>query len=69
MSVNICTNIFRYVDPFFYLYDFQDSSNLKFNITAWFFKTPTCRRKQKALELELEKLNEANELQKKKGGK
>ncbi|XP_050446709.1 dynein regulatory complex protein 11 [Cataglyphis hispanica] len=36
---------------------------------AWFFKTPICRRKQKALELELEKLNEANESQKKKGGK
>ncbi|XP_029661552.1 dynein regulatory complex protein 11 isoform X2 [Formica exsecta] len=36
---------------------------------AWFSKTPTCRRKQKAVELELEKLNEANESQKKKGGK
>ncbi|KAL6440740.1 hypothetical protein ACFW04_003292 [Cataglyphis niger] len=36
---------------------------------AWFFKTPICRRKQKAFELELEKLNETNELQKKKGGK
>ncbi|XP_020283087.1 IQ and AAA domain-containing protein 1 [Pseudomyrmex gracilis] len=36
---------------------------------AWFSKTPTCRRKQRALELELEKLNEANESQKKKKGK
>ncbi|XP_077281208.1 dynein regulatory complex protein 11 isoform X2 [Temnothorax americanus] len=35
---------------------------------AWFSKTPTCRRKQRALELELEKLNEANESQKKKKG-
>ncbi|XP_070157659.1 dynein regulatory complex protein 11-like isoform X2 [Polyergus mexicanus] len=33
---------------------------------AWFSKTPTCRRKQKAVELELVKLNEANESQKKK---
>ncbi|XP_014471228.1 PREDICTED: IQ and AAA domain-containing protein 1 [Dinoponera quadriceps] len=33
---------------------------------AWFSKTPTCRRKQKTLELELEKLNEANESKKKK---
>ncbi|XP_036140295.1 dynein regulatory complex protein 11 [Monomorium pharaonis] len=36
---------------------------------AWFSKTPTCRRKQRVLELELEKLNEANESQKKKKGK
>ncbi|XP_070157654.1 dynein regulatory complex protein 11-like [Polyergus mexicanus] len=36
---------------------------------AWFSKTPTCRRKQKAVELELVKLNEANESQKKKGRK
>ncbi|XP_072753680.1 IQ and AAA domain-containing protein 1-like isoform X1 [Anoplolepis gracilipes] len=36
---------------------------------AWFSKTPTCRRKQKAIELEIEKLNEANESQKKKGAK
>ncbi|XP_029162150.1 dynein regulatory complex protein 11 isoform X4 [Nylanderia fulva] len=36
---------------------------------AWFSKTPTCRRKQKALELELEKLDEANDSQKKKKGK
>nr|XP_012229664.1 PREDICTED: IQ and AAA domain-containing protein 1 [Linepithema humile]XP_012229666.1 PREDICTED: IQ and AAA domain-containing protein 1 [Linepithema humile]XP_012229667.1 PREDICTED: IQ and AAA domain-containing protein 1 [Linepithema humile] len=37
---------------------------------AWYSKTPTCRRKQRALELELEKLNEAkDESQKKKGGK
>ncbi|XP_011862615.1 PREDICTED: IQ and AAA domain-containing protein 1 isoform X2 [Vollenhovia emeryi] len=35
---------------------------------AWFSKTPTCRRKQRTLELELEKLNEANESQKKKKG-
>ncbi|XP_011695796.1 PREDICTED: IQ and AAA domain-containing protein 1 [Wasmannia auropunctata] len=35
---------------------------------AWFSKTPTCRRKQRALELELEKLNETNESQKKKKG-
>ncbi|KYN15124.1 IQ and AAA domain-containing protein 1 [Trachymyrmex cornetzi] len=35
---------------------------------VWFSKTPTCRRKQKALELEIEKLNEANESQKKKKG-
>ncbi|XP_032664445.1 dynein regulatory complex protein 11 [Odontomachus brunneus] len=35
---------------------------------AWFLKTPTCRRKHKTLELELEKLNEANETQKKKKG-
>ncbi|KAL0116136.1 hypothetical protein PUN28_011182 [Cardiocondyla obscurior] len=36
---------------------------------SWFSKTPTCRRKQRALELELEKLNEANESQNKKKGK
>lgn len=48
---------------------FKTSSNLKLNVLAWFSKTPTCRRKQKAVELELEKLNEANESQKKKGGK
>jgi len=43
---------------------------LELNVTAWFSKTPTCRRKQKALELELEKWNEANKSQKtKKGGK
>ncbi|KAL6267203.1 hypothetical protein P5V15_000280 [Pogonomyrmex californicus] len=35
---------------------------------AWFSKTPTCRRKLRALELELEKLNEANDSQKKKKG-
>ncbi|XP_011142769.1 dynein regulatory complex protein 11 [Harpegnathos saltator] len=35
---------------------------------GWFSKTPTCRRKQRTLELELEKLNEANESQKKKKG-
>lgn len=42
--------------------------NLNFNVTAWFSKTPTCRRKQRALELELEQSNEANESQKKKKG-
>lgn len=42
--------------------------NLNVNITVWFSKTPTCRRKQKVLELEIEKLNEANESQKKKKG-
>ncbi|XP_063979762.1 dynein regulatory complex protein 11 [Diachasmimorpha longicaudata] len=36
---------------------------------AWFSKTPTCRKKQKAIELELQKLEEANEKQKKKGKK
>ncbi|XP_011311368.1 IQ and AAA domain-containing protein 1 [Fopius arisanus] len=36
---------------------------------AWFSKTPTCRKKQKAIELELQKMEEANEKQKKKGKK
>ncbi|XP_012261688.2 dynein regulatory complex protein 11 [Athalia rosae] len=35
---------------------------------AWYAKTPTCRRKQRAIEMELEKLEEANE-KKKKGKK
>lgn len=35
----------------------------------WFSKTPTCRKKQRALELELAKLEEANEKKKKKGKK
>ncbi|KAK2587687.1 hypothetical protein KPH14_003804 [Odynerus spinipes] len=34
---------------------------------AWFSKTPTCRRKQRALELEQQRLEEANEAMKKKG--
>ncbi|XP_011352378.1 dynein regulatory complex protein 11 isoform X2 [Ooceraea biroi] len=36
---------------------------------AWFSKTPTCRRKQRALELELERLNAENEKKKMKKGK
>ncbi|KAG7205430.1 hypothetical protein KM043_007423 [Ampulex compressa] len=34
---------------------------------AWFAKTPTCRKKQRMLELELQRLEEANEMQKRKG--
>ncbi|XP_034937437.1 dynein regulatory complex protein 11 [Chelonus insularis] len=37
--------------------------------TAWFLKTPTCKKKQRAVELELQKLEEANEKQKKTKGK
>ncbi|XP_044579210.1 dynein regulatory complex protein 11 [Cotesia glomerata] len=36
---------------------------------AWYSKTPTCRKKQRAVEQELQKLEEANEKQKKKGKK
>ncbi|XP_046609162.1 dynein regulatory complex protein 11 [Neodiprion virginianus] len=36
---------------------------------AWYAKTPTCRKKQRAIELELEKLEEDNEKKKKKGKK
>ncbi|KAK0171579.1 hypothetical protein PV328_005017 [Microctonus aethiopoides] len=34
---------------------------------AWYLKTPMCRKKQRAVEMELQKLAEANEKQKKKG--
>ncbi|KAI4493349.1 hypothetical protein M0802_009409 [Mischocyttarus mexicanus] len=34
---------------------------------SWFSKTPTCRRKQRALELERQRVEEANEAMKKKG--
>ncbi|KAF7386951.1 hypothetical protein HZH66_011403 [Vespula vulgaris] len=34
---------------------------------SWFSKTPTCRRKQRALELEQQRIEEANEAIKKKG--
>ncbi|KAF7991336.1 hypothetical protein HCN44_002898 [Aphidius gifuensis] len=36
---------------------------------GWFSKTPMCRKKQRAVELEQQKLDEANEKQKKKGKK
>ena len=37
-------------------------------LTAWFSKTPTCKKKQRITELELQRLEEANE-KKKKGKK
>ena len=37
-------------------------------ISAWYSKTPMCKKKQKAIELELQMLEEANE-KKKKGKK
>lgn len=39
-----------------------------FTIAVWFSKTPTCKKRQRMIELELEKLEEANE-KKRKGKK
>lgn len=36
-------------------------------IAAWLAKTPIYRKKQRALEMELQKLEEANEKEKRKG--